>query len=211
MAVACCDRIDGGYATAVFSAISMAIALVAAALVARAGAEFKAASASFERTRQAYVLDGLVLQAAQAVMSNDGMPRLSWSIQTTDGSVEVLAEPEMLKAHPRSAAEAVEAGGFAWLGVDDGAALRGRLRAAGLPGSYDRMALRRAAEGRDWGDCALSVLSPFGGGDLLRLPTAVRPKPRGMRWRAGELWRIRLTTSSGWSWRGPCARSASFR
>ncbi|HWW26850.1 MAG TPA: hypothetical protein VNZ85_13235, partial [Caulobacter sp.] len=99
--MACCRteaRDDAGYATAAALTVSLAIAILAAALVARGVATLKLARADYRRSQAEYALSGAHVLAVARLLNSSGSGRLAWSIGELDPQgVSLLAEPEAPK------------------------------------------------------------------------------------------------------------------
>lgn len=172
---------------------SLALALVASAVVARSVMELRLARADLARSVAEYALDGAHLQAAASIVrAGEGGP-YRWAFSTDVGWVEALAEPETPKVTPSDAATFPDET-FAELQVSDVAALRSRLSKA--------QAFSEVAELDDspvWKRCAPRLISGFGTGRAVS--SAVPGEPRASvdpDWRVGEVWRVRIATATGW-------------
>ena len=189
-------RGERGYATASAIAISMALAMVASAVTGLSAAELESARGGLARLASEAELEGAQNAAVTAVLSSGQSTRLRWSLPTGLGAVDVLAEPEALKTSYADAAKATDAQ-LARMGVGDPGPLRGRLAADVDP--TDITPTRDLDASTIWRICAPSRISRFGETKLGALGPAQTPDGRRFSWRAGDVWRIRVASSDGWS------------
>lgn len=199
--MACCRteaRGDAGYATAAALTVSLAIAILAAALVMRGVAVLKLARADYRRSQAEYALSGAHVLAAARLLNSSNSGRLAWSIGGLDPQgVALLAEPEAPKL-ALAAAGKLDDKTLAALGARDPAAAR--LRLAGLDSASASPGEIEAADGGDaWRACAASAISPWGASWVVRLVETHGPDgdPGGAR--AGQIWRVRASTQDGWT------------
>jgi hypothetical protein len=199
--VACCrtdDPGDGGYATAAALTVSLAIAILAAALVMRGVAVLKLARADYRRSQAEYALSGAHVLAVARLLNSSAPGRLAWSIGGLDPQgVALLAEPEAPKL-ALAAAEDLDDKTLAALGaVDPGQA---RLRLADLEAASatpdEVMAVDR---GGAWRACAASAISPWGRSQVVSLGAVREPDQEPGGARAGQVWRVRASTDDGWT------------
>lgn len=188
-------RTEAGYATVAAVAFSLAIGLIAAALIGRSGAEFAAARSELARTRAEYALAGDHEAAAFTLAQSLGAGPLAWRME--DGA-EVLAQGEASKlALARASALPNEV--FRRLGVDDPDQLRGRLdELTGAP-QAPVSALTRADAARGWRSCARWLISAYGAAQSLPARPPAEPAMGGLSAHAGELWLVRIRRPDGWS------------
>ncbi len=196
--MACSPRNEGedGYATATAAMIALALAVVAAAVVGAATTELRTARAEFDRRGAEFALDGVQLMAQQALMMDGVGLRYRWTLPSTIGEVEILAEREAAKMSLSAAAEDVEL--LDALGVRDGERLRGRLLAAEAARA-DAVALGRLDAARAWRGCAASLMSPYGQARKPGLVAAKAPAAGRVDVRPGQVWRLRAASRSGWA------------
>lgn len=196
--MACCHSHahEAGYATPAALVFSLALALVAAALVARSSMMLRLSRADLERTRIVYALDGAHLAAAATVIrAGDGGP-YRWAFSTDAGWVEALAEPEAEKLGLAQASQLSDQV-FAAFEVADAEALRDRLSAAANQEASVEIEDLDAA--RLWKACAGRLISVYGTRSAWHRPAPSEPRPGDdPAWRVAETWRIRLTTQAGW-------------
>jgi hypothetical protein len=198
--VACCrteEQSDGGYATAAALAVSLAVAILAAALVMRGVAALKLARADFRRSQAEYALSGAQTLAALRILNSSGSERLAWSVGGLDPrDVSLLAEAEAPKLRLAAAGD-LDDKTLATLGaIDPGEA---RLRLTGLEAASATPDQIQAADGGSgWRACAASAISPWGAAQAVSLGATRQPveEPGGAR--AGQVWRIRASTEDGW-------------
>ena len=140
-------------------------------------------------------MDGAHLAAAAGVVRSEAHGPYLWTFGMNAGRVEVLAEPDAGKLSP-SAAARLQDGELALFGIRDTVALRARLAAttAKTPGLEDL----DAAPG--WRTCARSLVAYHGEAEHFAYtpPKAPGPGPDPQTWHIGEVWRIRVTSESGW-------------
>ena len=189
---------QAGYATVAALGVSLAVALLAGALVLRGVSALKLARADYRRSQAEYALSGEQLLAATKVVNSSGAGRLAWSASGLDGlDVTVLAEPEGPKLS-LAAAAVLEDKALTLLGAADPGEARGRLTALDPVGATPDQ-IEAADTGAGWRACAVSAISPWGRAEDLHLGPAQAPNREPGGARAGQVWRIRATSSDGWS------------
>ena len=190
-------RSDDGYATPAALVLSLALALVASALVARSVQVLTLARGELQRTRQALALDGAHLQAAAEVVRDGRGGPFRWHVPTDLGEMEALAEAESDKLD-LTAAAALDDGVFTAFGVRDPEVLKARLRAASEDAALATVAELDPAP--LWRECGPRLASPFGQAEALAAPDRLQPTPgvRPPAWHVGDVWRVRIATSAGW-------------
>lgn len=206
-AVACLqsrERPDAGYATPAAMILSLALALIATAMVARSVMMLRLAKSDIARANAEYVLDGAQLQAAAVVIRAGSGGPYRWALPTDLGFAEVRAESEAEKLS-LSAGASLPDSALATLGVADSGALKARL--AALPAaSRTVVEVDRLDPAPLWRECAASLVSGLGRSDQPP-KVAVEPSTGGAQatalpnppdWRVGEAWRFRITTPAGW-------------
>jgi hypothetical protein len=203
--VACCrteDRgaagADGGYATAAALTISLAVAILAAALVMRGVAMLKLARADFRRSQAEYALSGAQTLAVARLMNSSGPGRLAWSVGGLDPQgVSLLAEAEATKLQLAAAAD-LDDKTLTKLGAVDPAVAR--LKLTGLEAaSATPDQIQAADDGRVWRACATSAISPWGMAQGVSLGAVREPNQEPGGARAGQVWRVSATTQDGWT------------
>jgi hypothetical protein len=163
-------------------AVSLGLALVSAALMARSVAALRGARAEFERVQAEYQLAGDQQRAALALI--------------TDASAgSVRAEPEAGKIDLATAA-ALDTEVLSRFGVANPGRLSSWLRAASLEPTSPAD-LVNADRARLWKLCAPMLISAFGRASSLSAPVEVRATGAGAR--LGEVWRFSARTSNGWT------------
>jgi hypothetical protein len=189
---------DGGYATAAALAVSLAVAVLAAALVVRGVATLKLARADFRRSQAEYALSGAQALAVTRLIEGSGHGRLAWSVGALDdGSIALLAEAEAPKLRLAEAGK-LDDKVLAALGSDDPDAAR--LRLAGLDAASATPDQIEAADaGGGWKACAASAISPWGMAETVRLGAVREPNEEAGGARVGQVWRIRAATGDGWT------------
>jgi hypothetical protein len=188
---------QAGYATVAALGVSLAVALLAGALVLRGVSALKLARADYRRSQAEYALSGEQLLAATKVLRSSGAGRLAWSASGLNGlDVAVSAEPEGPKLS-LAAAAVLDDKALTLLGAANPGEARGRLAALD-PADATPDQVEAADAGAGWRACAASAISPWGGSDVLHLGPAQAPNREPGGARAGQVWRIRATTSDGW-------------
>ena len=199
--MACCrteDRADGGYATAAALAVSLAVAILSAALVMRGVAALKLARADFRRSQAEYALSGAQVLAVARLLDGSGPGRLAWSVGGLDPQdVSLLAEAETPKLR-LTAAGNLDDKTLAALGADDPG--EARLRLAGLEATTATPdQIEAAADSGAWRACAASAISPWGRAETISLGATREPDQEPGGARAGQVWRVRASTQDGWT------------
>lgn len=201
-----CSRTDApgeasgqaGYATVAALGVSLAVALLAGALVLRGVSALKLARADYRRSQAEYALSGEQLLAATKVLNSSGAGRLAWNASGLDWlDVAVLAEPEAPKLS-LAAAAVLDDKALAALGAADPGKTRGRLAVLD-PASATPDQVEAADAGNGWRACAASAISPWGASDVVHLGPTQAPNQEAGGARAGQVWRIRATTRDGWT------------
>jgi hypothetical protein len=186
---------EAGFATAAAVLITLALSVVAAALMGLAVAELKRARSDLVRLKLQAALDGAQRAAVLPVLQNGKAARLAWRLQTPAGEAQMLAEPEAAKLGLAAAAQ--DSAVISRLGAEDAAAVKERLEALAAAPSR-RVAIADLDDAPRWRACAGSVLSRYGRASAASLPAAAPPASRDFAWRLGEVWRMRAT-AGGWS------------
>jgi hypothetical protein len=188
---------DEGFATPAATVLCLAISLCAAAVTASSVSTLQLVRHDYERDRAEAALTGGQLRAALVMTSVQRPSRLRWSLQTDDGPMQVLAEPEEMKVGPVSAAE-LDDGILRKLGVSDPDGLRNRLSALGDGKAIDVWVGDLDAASA-WRSCGPSLASAFGMATAPKIQAAVSPRRAAVSWGAGQVWRIRVVESHGWA------------
>lgn len=186
---------DVGYATPAALVLSLAFALVGAAMTARSVHLLRLTDAELARDVQEIALDGAHLAAAAAIIRSGGSEPFEWTDATSVGWVRIVAEPEAGKLSYGGAA-ALPDEVLAGFGVQPDA-LRAQLlevdaEAAADPGGLDAAPV--------WRECGGRLTSPFGAAQDYELQASRQPgvSPDGPNWHIGEVWRVRATSQAGW-------------
>lgn len=191
------DPNEAGYATPAALVLSLALALIGSATVARSAHLLALCRAEFARSREAFAMDGAHLAAAAAIVRSGREGPYAWALPSELGWIDVVAEAE---AEKLSLAAAAQLGDevFLALGVADPELLRTKLaQAAGQDRAPPVASLDSALA---WKDCAASFVSPAGERDAFRRVPVKEPGPgpHPVAWHVGQAWRIRVTTPAGW-------------
>lgn len=186
-----------GYATPAAAMISLTVAIVIVAGLARSTAELRLARAELGRAQAEGLLAAAQSVAVLTVVSSGRPPPFHWTLASLDKSFDVVAEPERLKLS-LSALDQLDDDTLRRLDVGDAAALRVRLTAL-----RERPELPWPAEASTrpgWRVCGPSLVSYYGASATLP-NLAYAPPESGQndsKWRAGEVWRIAVTDEEGW-------------
>lgn len=193
MPPACCSREprEAGYATAAAALVSLALAVVAAAVSAMALTGVRTARSEFERIRVAALLDGGQLLAALRITDNGSPGRLRWQESTPDGVFMILAEPEAAKLDAAKAFSNLDL--LRRLGSSDPAATARKLADQAKSTRPEPIATLEAAN--LWRACAGSLLSYNGRAERPVLTAAAQPAQGVMGPRGGAVWRVRVSTA----------------
>ena len=199
--MACCraeNPSDGGYATAAALAVSLAIAILAAALVMRGVAVLKLARADYRRSQAEYALSGAQVLAVARLLDSSRSGRLAWSLGGLDPQdVALLAEPEAPKL-ALAASGNLDDKTLAALGAIDPE--QARLRLARLEAASATPDEIEAVDGGDvWRACTPSAISPWGRAQAVSLGATREPDQEPGGARAGQVWRVRASTHDGWT------------
>ncbi|MDB5438840.1 MAG: hypothetical protein JWM33_1267 [Caulobacteraceae bacterium] len=194
----CCqpDKAKRGFATLAAAVLCLSLAMMAVALTEAASLDLRASRARFDQFQAQYALDGAHRIAVQALLEANPAGRFTFSLDGDGGPVEVVAEPEAPKLAAGDAAQ-LDDQLLDRMGVRDPGRLRQALAAlADRPDANPISALDSAPA---WQACAPSLISAFGRADQLT-PMPLQSSPRSrFSARGGEVWRLRLTDSQGWT------------
>jgi hypothetical protein len=189
---------DSGYASAAALAVSLAVAILAAALVLRGVSALKLARADLRRSQAEYALSGAQVLAATRLVNGAQSARLAWSVGSLDArDIAILAEAEAPKLK-LAAAATLDDKVLALLGADDPAGARARLAVLDAETATPE-AITGADVGATWRACATSAISPWGVAETLSLAAVQAPEQEQDGPRAGQVWRVRATTLDGWT------------
>lgn len=189
---------DGGYATVAAVCFSLALGLMATALVQQAAAEYNFARSDLVRSQSEYALAAAQQSAALTVLTSAGAGPFHWRLQDGFRGSDVIAEPERLKLALASAAT-VDEGQFERLGVKDARALKVRLVQLATFRKVSGDQIEALDSAQVWRSCARSLISSDGASDRLPLRQAVEPEPGAQTFHVGELWRMVVRLPNGWS------------
>lgn len=186
-----------GYATPAATLISMAIAGVVIAGLARSSSEMRLARAELRRSQVEYALAGAHNVALLAIATSNRPPPYAWTIPSLGQAFDVVAEPERPKLSFQ-AVGALDDATLDRLGAGDREVLRSKLLALNGQGGLAWPA--DASSAPAWRACAATVISTYGA--ALTPPSLGYVEPQSgsldTRWRAGEVWRIAVTDHDGW-------------
>lgn len=185
--------------TVAAAGLSLVVAVVVAAVVAWMDAEFTAAKAARVKLQAEYQLDGAQQFAALALGGSAGVGPFRWRSPAGEGDVEVLAEPEAAKLSLAAAAEGLDEQVIRRLGVIDSRGMRDRLRQLAEHRGVTVEQMLAVDRAPLWRACGASLASPYGLSETAGRGTPTAPGAGAARSRAGELWRLRTISRSGWS------------
>jgi hypothetical protein len=191
-------RGEAGFATPAATVISLAVAIVAVAVTAASVAELRTARQDLDLGKTEYALAGGQNVAALSALQSADSARLRWTFPSPTGTLDALAEPERPKLSPAAAVD-LDSGLLSALGVIDPITLRARLRKLSESPRPRAGDIEAADDSRTWRLCAGSIVSPFGEATSFHASGSISPQIGDLSWRAGELWRVRVTAPSGWA------------
>jgi predicted nucleic acid-binding protein len=189
---------DSGFATPAATMVSLAIALIATAVTATTVSQLQLSRRDFSRARTEYALIGGQEIAALTALQNADNSRLRWPISSPTGPLQALAEPEASKLSPDAAASLADTD-LAKLGITDPKTFRDHLRALAKANRVTAQSLEDADTSALWRRCSRSVISPYGAAAKIQQIETKAPTAGELYSRAGETWRIRLTSPDGWA------------
>jgi len=189
---------DAGFATAAATIVALGISLVVAAVVAVCVSDLRAANAQASQVAVEAALNGGQLRAEAALLAAPMAARYAWSIDAPAGSLRIWAEPEASKLSIAGAA-ALDGPALALFGVTDMASLKARLEALASADASEGLQLAALDSAPAWRQCARSAISPYGGARTFAIPKPTRPAAGPFNTRAGEVWRILVTSADGWT------------
>lgn len=186
---------DAGFATPAATLVALALGVIASAVTASSVMELRLARADLDRARADYALAGAQQEILLSILSARQEARLAWRQGAAAGEISVLAEPESQKVS--LATGGLDDATLAKLGVQDNAALRGRLATLATAGAPS-LDIDRADDAPLWRACARSIVSPYGERKAIVPIKAAQPKSGPLSWRIGEVWRLRVASGDGW-------------
>lgn len=192
--MAFCPRDDRGYATPLALVVSLALAAVATAMVARSAMLLRLARTDLQQRVAEEALAGAQLEAAATIVRSGAGAAFHWTLGGEGQWVDIVAESEREKLSLAAASQLDDARLRA-LGAADPSAVRAAIAAAGAGADVVDL-----GDTPLWADCAPRVISPVGqrAQDLdfdYQEPDASQDQAA---WRVGELWRVRATSAAGW-------------
>lgn len=196
----CPSRGDqAGYATPAALVFSVGLTLVATAMVGRSVELLRLSREDLKLMQTEYLLAGIHLSAAAAIVRTNRPPPYEWQIATEMGWVRIRAEPERQKL-TLAAAAALSDEMLDAFEISNTPDLRRKLLAAA--GATARVNLAELDGSPVWRHCAASLISPYGAqeGLVYAAPSepVVAPNQAPPSWRIGEMWRLVTTTTTGW-------------
>ncbi len=195
MACSSADNSDSGFATPAAIMLTLVVVLGATALIDMSWTELKLARTDFAKAQIETALGGAEQLAAVSLLSGGNRGVVHLNELVGGRTVQILAEPEMLKASV-TAVVSMDDRVFAPLGVPDPQGLKDRLKTLTIAQAIGPE-LEQVDVSQQWRACARSLISPFGLGDVLKsLP--VGDASDGSAAPVGQLWRVRASDESGW-------------
>ncbi len=182
---------DGGYATAAFAGVALAVTLTSTALVAASAAELRSARKDFEAARRRLALEGSLVEGEFRLLHLSASSTTSWTVPSSIGPTLVTAQAEAGKIGLSKASGLPGRRAIAALVSNDEAdRVAGVLRkAADEDFSLARDRVLGAAQTPAWRACALSVFSWFSQAEAARMD-APQSVSTDLNWRIGEVWRL---------------------
>jgi hypothetical protein len=186
-----------GYATPAATIISMAVAIVVIANLTRATSELRLARAEFNRTKTEYALSAAQNLAVLSIAASSSAPPFRWTLTSLTEGFSVIAEPERSKL-ALAAVDQLDDTLLSRLEVGNPDAFRARL--AALAARQELAWPAEASSRLRWRICGPSLISFYGAAPAT--PDLVYSPPEAgqtvSHWRAGEVWRIAVTSTDGW-------------
>jgi len=191
-------RQDAGFATPAAAMVSLAIVLVAVALTASGVSGLRLARVDLDRAVDELALDAGQQAATSSLLATGSGARFAWAVSVPGGAARVLAESEAAKFGLADIAGLDDAT-LRKLGVTDASALHARLTGLASAGAAQELNLASADVSPLWRGCARSAISPYGSAKTLTLPKATAPTSGPFTGHPGEVWRILVTSTDGWT------------
>ena len=191
------ESADAGFATPAAAAISLAIALIASAVMTLCVTTLRHERDRLAQLRVHAQLDGGVASAELTLMGSTATGPMRWSLPGANGALEVVAEPEASKLGLTEAASLDDSAFEAWQ-VTSAGALKAELTALASRTDQTADLIAPADPSPTWRRCARSAISPYG---TAKSPPNIAyglPTPGTGAARVSQLWRIRLASSDGW-------------
>lgn len=185
-----------GFATLAAAVLCLALGMMASILVEAASLDLRAARSDLERVQAQYRLDGAQRLAAQRLLEQNPGGRVVFNLGPAMGNIEVVAEPEFPKLSA-SQADQLDQPLLKQLNVADSERLRGQL--SSLAETPDATYMSTLDASPLWQACGPSLISAFGLADHMTPPQKLSAPAYRFSWRAGEVWRLRLADSDGWT------------
>jgi len=189
---------QAGFATPAATVLSLAIAMLASAVMALSVASLRYERTEFARLRAETALEGAQIQAAAFLSGHRANGPVRWQTNIGRERAEVIAEPETRKLGPSASPDLIGSVARA-LGSSDPdriAAVLSALqtsRSTVAPGSIDDLGGSML-----WRRCARSIMSIYGTATDLPNLAFDEPGAASAAGHTAELWRIRITSETGW-------------
>jgi hypothetical protein len=188
---------EAGFATPAAATISLALGIIATAVVTASVTALKLERSDYERVQTRYALEGAQAQAALDLMGSHSQGPVTWQVSFEDARFEAIAEPELTKLSLKAAAKLPDAA-FARWGVRSPSDLKSRLAALATLKRQVTGAIAPADTATTWRLCARSAISAYGMAAAAPTAPTTTLALGGGGGRTGQLWRIRLAAPSGW-------------
>lgn len=181
------DARDAGFATASAMIVSLALGLMATALLGVSLEQLRLSRGDLARDKVMFALAGAQNVAAVVLMQVGDQPRLRWTVSATGDPVRMLAEDETKKLALAAAAN-LDAEVLTRLEIRDAGPLRQRLQALA---ASQGLAVADADTAPLWRACAPSLISFYGQAAKPPRLTAQTPLAVAGASHVGEIWRLR--------------------
>jgi hypothetical protein len=190
------DSSEDGFATPAAAGLSLAIAILATAVMTQSVTELRRSRANHDRSQISYALDGAAASAEIAILESKPAERLAWRLSNALGDFDVLAEAEGPKLALTSAS-ALDPDISARMGITDPSQLQASL-AALASGPRSGFNIASASKAALWRACGRSFVSPWGQASAPHLAPASPPENGSAAGRLGEVWRL-LISAKGYT------------
>lgn len=192
------DDSQAGFATPAAAAICLALATTIAAVMTMAATAQRAAARDLRRTQSEFFLAGARLMVAQTLIGSSNVGRVRWTLSAPGEDLEVVAEPEAAKLSLGQAASRAGPLGAMLSAITPGS-LSSTLQGLVARPVVSAGDIANADASPAWRLCARSLISRDGQATDLPSEPPAQPMPGPTNWRAGQLWRFRITDPEGWT------------
>lgn len=191
------SRSDDGFATPAAATISLAIGVIASAVVAASVGALRQERADYGRVQAQFALEGAQAQAAFDLASGQTLGPTHWQVRFGGVSFEAIAEPELPKLSLTNAAALADTQFTRW-GIGAPAVLKARLETLAAQKTQVANLIAPADSAANWRLCARSAISPYGVSAAVPIALPTTLQPGAVVSRTGQLWRLRLASGDGW-------------